>query len=65
MGGRSAGAEIRPTQPSVVVKTASYVDREVIGIGIGLSPLLQWVAVPLLALHCARRAVKGSLTSDR
>ncbi len=31
----------------------------------GLSPLLQGVAVPLLALHSARRAAKGSLTSDR
>ena len=34
-------------------------------IGTGLSPLLQWAAVPLLALHFARRAGKGSLTSDR
>ena len=34
-------------------------------IGTGLSPLLQWVAVPLLAPHFARRAAKGSLTSDR
>ena len=31
--------------------------------GIGLSPLLQWVAVPMLALHVARRAAKGSLTA--
>ena len=31
--------------------------------GIGLSPLLQLVAVPMLALHVARRAAKGSLTA--
>jgi hypothetical protein len=51
----------------VVRQTWAYSDLMPIVpvIGTGLSPLLQWVAVPLLALHFARRAAKGSLTSDR
>ena len=51
----------------VVRQTWAYSDLMPIVpvIGTGLSPLLQWVAVPLLALHIARRAAKGSLTSDR
>ena len=49
----------------VVRQTWAYSDLMPIVpvIGTGLSPLLQWVAVPLLALHFARRAAKGSLTS--
>ena len=34
-------------------------------IGTGLSPLLQWVVVPLLAPHVARRAAKHSKVVDR
>ncbi len=52
---------------AVVRQTWAYSDLMPIVpvVGTGLSPLLQWVAVPLLALHFARRAAKGSLTSDR
>ena len=51
----------------VVRQTWAYSDLMPIVpvIGTGLSPLLQWMAVPLLALHIARRAAKGSLTSDK
>ncbi len=52
---------------TVVRKSWAYSDLMPVVpvIGTGLSPLLQWVVVPLLALHFARRAAKGSLTFDR